>query len=98
MPVVNGVAAPVSHQTNICGYGSRRGGRDDSECVDTNFQTAKIVLAARRARGLQEILAPSKDRGRREYRMLDAPAASRTIKEKNARALTRSTGNKRHSL
>jgi hypothetical protein len=33
----------------------------------------------------QEILAPSKDRGRRECRMLDAPAASRAKKEKRTR-------------
>jgi hypothetical protein len=79
------VAAPASHKTDICGYGSRRGGRDDGECVDTNFQTTKIVLATPRARGLQEILAPSKDRGRRECRMLDAPAATRAIKEKRTR-------------
>src|ERR1700722_5252243 len=50
-----------------------------------NFQTAKTVLATPRARGLpgnSQFLAPSEDRGRRECRMLDAPAASRAIKEK----------------
>ena len=46
------------------------------------FKAAKSDLATPRARALQEILAPSKNRGRRECRMLDAPAASRAIKEK----------------
>src|SRR3984957_19448992 len=115
MLVVIEVAASASDNTDIWGYGSRRGGRDDSECVDANFQTASSViarsvatkqssscrveglgcfactrkdgarvrdLATPRARVLQEILAPSKERGRRECRMLDAPAASRAIKEK----------------
>jgi hypothetical protein len=34
---------------------------------------------------MQEFLAPSKNRGRRECRMLDAPAASRAIKKKRTR-------------
>src|SRR3984957_3091004 len=40
------------------------------------------VLATPRARVLLEFLAPSKNRGRRECRMLDAPAASRAKKKK----------------
>jgi len=40
------------------------------------FQTANRILATPRARGLLEFLAPLERRGRRECRMLDAPAAS----------------------
>src|SRR5580698_9758562 len=42
-----GVAAPAFDNMGICGYGSRRGGRDDGECADSIFK--------------QPILLPSPD-------------------------------------
>src|ERR1700722_15978047 len=97
MSIMIGIAAPASDNTDIWGCGSRRGGRDDSECADSIFQTTKIVLATPRARVLQEILAPSM---RRAQGMPDA-RCTRSLacnKRKNARALTRSTEITRHSL
>src|ERR1700722_14191102 len=44
MVIVGKTAAPASDNTGIRGYGSRRGGRDDGECVDAHFQTASPVI------------------------------------------------------
>jgi hypothetical protein len=54
------VAAPAPDNTDIWGYGSRRGGRDDIECVDANFQTlTNSAVIARLDRATQYSRDPS---------------------------------------
>ena len=47
---MNGIAAPASLGTDIWGYGSRLGGRDDSEYVDANFSNSQLRHCEERLR------------------------------------------------
>ena len=62
---------------------------DGAGITDSNFKQLHVAhprdLATLCVRVLLEFLAPSKERGRRECRVLDAPAASRAIKKKRTR-------------
>jgi hypothetical protein len=81
--------------TDVCGILDRpvKPGDDDRKCGAFAFKANLRLLAARGARGFAKTVRASINRGRRESRVANAPAASRAKQKSTERSHHRFTGN-----